>query len=159
MPVNSQPYGCADVDTCDQAYNPTCAPGSANYPSGVNVNDAFYTRRATTCGQRGLGYCSPYNYWCCSVKSTPCTKQAEVIAIYDGSPPAFNLLNEGSPNGITLTYVGAPAYATDSFPCLDPSNPYYDPSTGNPPQRAFTLRLTCDKNATKISCVAALAPF
>jgi len=147
--VPGQAYGCADVDTCDQQYNPTCVPGSANYPAGVNFNDAFYTDRAQRCAINGQDYCSPYNYWCFSVKSTPCTKQGEIVAIYDGSPPAFNLINEGSPDGIVLSYVGAPPYATDTFPCLDPNNPYYDPSTGNPPQRAFSVRLACDRNVKK----------
>ena len=72
--------GCADVDTCDQGYNPTCVPGSQNYPQGANQDDSFYTRRADRCADQGADYCSPYSYWCCSVKSTPCTKSAEVLA-------------------------------------------------------------------------------
>ena len=147
--VPGQSFGCADVDTCDQQYNPTCVPGSANYPINAAITDDIYTRRASRCNNN-LGYCSPYNYWCCAVKATPCTKQAEVIAIYDGAPPSFNLINEGVPDGITLTYVGAPAYRADSFGCGDVDNindPGNDPSTQYPQQRTFTLRLTCDKSA------------
>ena len=132
-------------------------PGSLNYPPPpspvptVLANDPVYLARANRCAQSGQGYCSPYNYWCCSVKATPCTKQAEVVAIYDGSPPAFNLINEDDPNGISLTYVGAPAYRADSFACGDvdnPNDPNNDPSTGFPRQRSFTLQLTCDKSVT-----------
>ena len=154
-----QKYGCADIDTCDQRWNPLCPgpnccqPGSPNYPVNAAITDSMYTRRAGICNNNP-GYCSPYNYWCCSVKATPCTKQAEVVAIYDGSPPAFNLINEGDPNGITLTYVGAPAYRDDSFPCGDvdnPSDPNNDPSTTFPQQRTLTLRLTCDKSVKTVS--------
>ena len=146
--VPNQTFGCADVDTCDQQYNPTCVPGSANYPINAAITDDIYTRRASRCNNN-LTYCSPYNYWCCAVKATPCTKQAEVIAIYDGAPPSFNLINEGVPDGITLTYVGAPAYRADSFGCGDVDNindPGNDPSTQYPQQRSFTLRLTCDRS-------------
>jgi hypothetical protein len=149
-PVQGQAFGCADIDTCDQQYNSACVPGSANYPINAAITDATYTARSNRCKNNGPGYCSPYNYWCCSVKATPCTKQAEVIAIYDGAPPSFNLLNEGNPNGISLTYVGAPAYRSDSFSCGDvdnPSDPNNDPSTQFPQQRTFTLQLSCDKNA------------
>ena len=143
--------GCADIDTCDQDYNPSCIPGSPNYPinnPNVPTTDTYYAGRSNRCNGNP-GYCSPYNYWCCSVKATPCTKQGEIVAIYDGSPPAFNLINEGDPNGISLTYVGAPAYRADSFPCGDFDNqndPNNDPSTGFPRQRSFTLQLTCDKS-------------
>jgi hypothetical protein len=74
-----------------------------------------------------------------------------VLAIYDGSPPTFNLLNEGNPDGITLTYPSAPAYRTDPFPCGDfdsITDPNNDPSTGFPSLRTFTLRLSCNRNVT-----------
>ena len=130
--------------------NNCCQPGSPNYPVNAAITDSTYTRRASICNNNAA-YCSLYNYWCCSVKSTPCTKQAEVVAIYDGSAPAFNLLNEGDPDGISLTSVGAPAYRDDSFPCGDvenPNDPGIDPSTLYPQQRTFTLQLSCDRNAT-----------
>lgn len=75
-----------------------------------------------------------------------------MVAIYDGSAPAFNLLNEGNPNGISLTSVGAPAYRTDSFSCGDmdnPNDPNNDPSTLYPQQRTFTLQLSCNRSVTK----------
>ena len=180
------PGGCADLDTCDQQYNPTCAPGSLNYVLGNNPGDALYTRRANTCDTNGAAYCSPYSYWCCTVKSTPCTKSAEVLACafgrpparespcfsahgagllprtklsptphpplralaptplpdYDGSPPNFNLFNEGSPDGLTLSYYGALPYLNDPFPCG--SSGIVDPSTGFAPTRTVTIALRCD---------------
>ena len=80
------PGGCSDMDTCDQQYNPTCLPGSPNYPTpnaAVPATDSLYAGRAARCAANGLGYCSPYNYWCCAVKTTPCTKSAEILAVYD----------------------------------------------------------------------------
>ena len=150
--VPNQTFGCADVDTCDQQYNPTCVPGSANYPINAAITDSIYTARANRC-KNNLGYCSPYNYWCCGVKATPCTRNAQVIAIYDGAPPSFNLINEGVPDGITLTYVSAPVYRADfgvkSCGDVDNANdPRNDPSTQLPSLRTFTLRLSCNRSAT-----------
>ena len=68
-----------------------------------------------------------------------------------GSPPIFNLINEGSPNGISLSYIGAPAYATDPFGCGGGNPPAVDPGTGLAPQRGLTIRLTCDKNQKTMS--------
>ncbi len=68
-----------------------------------------------------------------------------------GSPPIFNLINEGSPNGISLSYIGAPAYATDPFPCGGGNPPAVDPGTGLAPIRGTTLKLSCNPNSTNIS--------
>jgi hypothetical protein len=132
--------GCADLDTCDQLYNPTCAPNSLNYPAtspSYNV-DAFFTARANTCTQMGAAWCSSsFSYWCCSVKSAACTKNAEVVAYYDGSPPIFSPLIEGKPNGVSLTYTGEPDFSQDPFPCG--SGGAVDPSTGLSPSRSPTF--------------------
>jgi hypothetical protein len=149
--------GCADIDTCDQQYNPTCLPYSQNYPAGQNPGDPLYTRRANTCATQGDDYCSPYSYWCCSVKPTPCTKAAEVLAYYDGSPPNFNLFNEGSPDGLTLSYYGALPYLNDPFPCS--GSGLVDPSTGFAPTRAVTIVLRCNLTADTLTGITYLETF
>ena len=136
------------MDTCDQAYNPACLPGSANYPINPAITDATYAARASQCSSSGAGYCAPSGRWCCAVNATPCTKQAEVFALPSGAPPTLSLMSEGSPSGIVLSYPGAPPYAADTFPCTAKDAPP-DPSTGNLPQRTFTLRLACNASATE----------
>jgi len=143
------PGGCADLDTCDQRYNPTCAPLSSNYPAtSANYNvDTFFTARANRCTQAGAGYCSPYNYWCCTVKAAACTKEAEVLAYYDGSPPIFNLLTESNPNGVSLSYIGALPFSQDPYPCG--SGGAVDPSTGLPPTRSLEIQISCNTGQKK----------
>ncbi len=141
--------GCSDLDTCDQYYNPSCVPSSLNYDvnNPVYSTDTYFSRRADLCTTNGQDWCSPYNYWCCSVKPTPCTKEAEVLAYYDGSPPIFNLLNEGDPNrGISLSYVGALAFSADPYPCGGAGAK--DPSTGLAPTRSLEVRMACDPSVT-----------
>jgi hypothetical protein len=131
------------VDTCDQQWNPACVPGSLNYAlttSGCS-SDALCTARANRCAQNGPSYCSPFNWWCCSVQKVPCTKEAEIVAVYDGSIPSFNLVDETNPSGgIIINYLGAPTYSADN----DGST---DPSTGLPPQRTLSLQILCDPAA------------
>ncbi len=79
------------------------------------------------------------------MKKVSCTKEGEIIAYYDGSAPNFNLLNEGNPNGISLSFLGALTYGADKFSCG--ANGATDPSTGLPPLRSLTIRINCDKNA------------
>ena len=138
--------GCADLDTCDQTYNPTCVAGSQNYPANnpaVPATDNLYARRSQRCAANGAAYCSPYNYWCCSVQTTTCTKSAEVLAYYDGSPPTFNLIQESDPNGgVSLSFAGALPYVDDPFPCSKGSS--IDPSTGYAPTRSVTVNIACD---------------
>ena len=138
---------CADVDTCDQQYNPTCAIGSPNYPVNPAITDTLYTNRANRCTANGPGYCSVFALWCCSVKQVSCSKNAEVVAYYDGSPPIFALTNEGDPNGITLTFQGAQAYIDDPFPCAG----YTDPGTGLAPVRSLTIVIGCAPNVSTLS--------
>ena len=139
--------GCTDIDTCDQLYNPTCAPGSINYDAS-NPNygtDPFFTSRADTCTANGQNWCSPYSYWCCSAKPTSCTKEVEVLA-HDGSAPSFNLLAEGNPNGVSLYYSDALAFSTDPYPCGGACS--IDPSTGLAPTRSLEIRMACDPDVT-----------
>ncbi len=148
-PQNYGPAGgCSDLDTCDQTYNPTCAPNSLNYDPAnpAYSTDAYFAARADRCTAEGVSWCNPYSYWCCSVKSTPCTKEAEVLAYFDGSPPSFSLLNEGSQNGLTLTYSGALAFDQDPYPCG--SAGAKDPSTGEAPARSLEIRMSCDPAQT-----------
>ena len=140
---------CADVDTCDQAYNPTCAINSLNYPANPAITDKLYTRRAATCTANGPGYCSPTELWCCSVRQVACSKNAEVVAYYDGTGPSFDLIDEGAPadGGIRLTYLGAQAYIDDPFPCAGNT----DPGTGLAPVRALSIVIGCNRSVDTIS--------
>ena len=137
---------CADLDTCDYMFNPSyngvgatptsgvCTPGSVNYNDdtnsipGVTIPD-YITRRIATCKAQGPSYCSPTNYWCCAVKETLCTDNAEVLSYYDGSAPNFNLINEGNVNGgISLTYSPALNYVSVFCLCFH-STPRFLTST------------------------------
>ena len=69
--------------------------------------------------------------------------RAQPLPDYDGSPPNFNLFNEGSPDGLTLSYYGALPYINDPFPCS--ASTVVDPSTGIAPTRTVTIALLCDR--------------
>lgn len=118
-----------DVDSCDQATNPTCLSGSQNYPVMPNPG-------ATEQNTRRIQQClNNPNYYYCNVIDAPVTDNAEVISYYDGSPPIFSLYDESNPQGgINLTYLGATAYTQDPFPCGG-----VDPATGNAPLRTVCV--------------------
>lgn len=121
-----------DVDSCDQATNPTCLYGSQNYPVTANPGATEQnTRRATQC-------LNDPSYYYCNVLSAAVTDNQEVISFYDGASPIFALYDESNPRGgINLTFPGATAYTQDPFPCGG-----VDPATGNPPLRSVCVLLS-----------------
>lgn len=121
-----------DVDTCDQATNPMCGP--SNYPvagnPGASTEDPA---RAARCAA------SPSTYFCSPVQTKP-TDNVDMLAIYDGAPPTIVLSDETNPNGgINITYIGAPFWSQDPFPCSE-----INPATGFPFQRAVNIQVSCD---------------
>ena len=133
--VNPNNIMTADVDTCDQGTNPSCTPGSQNYPSIPNGGaTTSNNERVLLCAANpSLSYCtvSPIN-------ATSIT--SEIVAIYDGTEGAFDLLNaKNSTGGVQLTYAGGLVYQGDSYPCTGT-----DPTTGFPPLREFSITIQCD---------------
>jgi hypothetical protein len=133
--LNPNNIKTADIDTCDQGTNPSCIQGSENYPTVPNGGaTTSNTERVLTCAATPS---LPY----CRVSPTNATSaMSEIIAIYDGTEGAFDLLNAtNATGGIQLTYAGGFVYLGDTYPCLG-----IDPTTGVPPLREFSVTIQCD---------------
>jgi len=130
-----------DVDTCDQATNPTCGP--MNYPP-CNP-DGTPIPPATECNKARATYCVAYPTAaiCRPVASLSyVTDNAEILTYYDGGAPIFALYNQSNPRGgINLTYAGALAFADDQFQCGG-----IEPTTGLPPTRSVNLYIACNSS-------------
>lgn len=139
---------CADLSTCEYLYNPgylsngVCTIGSLNYQQGVSPSNPNREGKCDPAIGGNPNYCSPFEYWCCSVQKAECTGNAEVLAAYDGSAPAFKLWSVGSvTGGITLIYPPTLNYAADPFQCGGT-----DPATGTAYTRSLYIRLDCDES-------------
>jgi len=151
-PAKYANINCPDSDTCDQATNPDCVPGTLNYLANRTGNNPY------TCDP----LCHPIDHnaameavcagpsplpAACTVSSTKCTDNMELISYYNGLAPAFSLFDEGtaggvtalSPNnGINLSYTPALAFSDDN------SCTAKDARTGEAVVRTVNVFIACD---------------
>ena len=147
-------FNCPDTDTCDQATNPACVPGTLNYlanRTGTNPNtcdangchdiDHNPAMEAVCAGPSPLPAA-------CTVSSTKCTGNIELLSYYDGHAPVFSLFDEftaggvtalSPSNGINLTYTPSLAFSDDRFACFAK-----DARTGEPVVRTVNVYIACD---------------
>ena len=141
-------FYCPDTDTCDQATNPDCIPGTLNYlanRSGTNQYTGLPIEHNPAMEVR----CSqPDPPAACFVSSTKCTGNIELLSYYNGDAPVFSLYDEGSAggvtttsplNGVNLTYTPSLAFSDDRFACTSK-----DPRTGEPVVRTVNLYIACN---------------
>ena len=148
-PAPEGQYSCADVDSCDQATNPTCVIGSLNYdpnrngpnPFIVGLNIAHDVAREAACA-------SNPNTAFCTVGTVPCTDNAKVLARYMGGEDTLGdtldvrLQDWNNPQGgINISYANQPAFINDPFVCHP-----FDPVTGNVAPRSVNIFIACDYN-------------
>lgn len=142
-------FTCADVDSCDQATNPTCAIGSLNYDATRNGNNPFIPTLPIAHDAARELQCSnnPSNVFC-NVGSVPCTDNAAVLARYMGGEDTLGdtldvrLADWNNPQGgINISYSNAPAFLSDPFVCHP-----IDPVTGNVAPRSVNIFIACDTN-------------
>ena len=150
-PVNFGPalFKCPDTDTCDQATNPNCVPGTLNYDANRTGTNP-YTNLPIEHNPAMEAVCagpSPLPA-ACTVTSVTCTGNIELLSYYDGQAPAFSLFDEGTATGVTaaspshginLTYTPSLAFSDDRFAC-----PNKDPRTGEPVVRTVNVHIACD---------------
>ena len=141
---------CADVDTCDQATNPTCLMGSLNYDATRSGPNPYISGLDIAHNAAREAFCATNpSADFCTVQAVPCTENSEVLAAYTGGEDTLGegldvrLNDVADPaGGVNLTWSNLPAFASDPFVCHP-----LDPTTGFVAPRSVNIYIACDPTA------------
>lgn len=141
---------CADVDTCDQATNPTCLVGSLNYDAtrtGNNPNVPTIPIEHNPAREDACVADPSTDF--CTVQAVDCTENSEVLAAYTGGEYTLGEgldvrlnANNDPAGGLNLTWANLPAFSSDPFVCHTT-----DPATGLVTPRSVNIFIACDAAA------------